>query len=169
MTQRLLILIIIPTLSFGQPQLSQKFINDAINENNYIVFNSDSTFKYRFSYHLFHDISCGRYRVINDTLFLYYETDLRDTNCNKEIDAQTHFDTGVLAFRPNKLFYKDEKLYKIEKGEIVYKTEKFQPDWGVPKSSRKYYRRKYFLFGPLVSKTKKTHYMTVASKVKWNN
>ena len=94
---------------------------------------------------------------------------IRDTNCNKEIDAETHFDTGVFVFRPNKLFYKDSKLYKIEKGEIVYKTEKFQPDWRVPKSSRKYYRRKYFLVGPLVSKTKKTHYMIVASKVKWNN
>jgi hypothetical protein len=101
---------------------------------------------------------------------LFYKTDLRDTTCNSErIDPNSHLDSSLFHFRPDKLFYKDGKLYKIEKGQVVDRTEKFQPDWKVPRSSRKYYRRKYLLFGPLVSKTKSTYYMTVVSKARWTN
>ncbi|MBX9838056.1 MAG: hypothetical protein K2X69_07030 [Silvanigrellaceae bacterium] len=163
----LFIFIVIPTLSFGQPKLNEKFVNDSYNENNYLIFYPDSTFKYRLAYHLFHDISCGKYKTINDTIFLFYQSDLRDTVCNKEVDAATHFDSSLFALRPVKLFYNDNKLYKIEKGQIVDRTEKFEPDWGIPKSSRKYYHRKYWLFGHLVSNTKQTYYMVVASKAKW--
>ena len=163
----LFIFTIIPTLSFGQPKLNEKFVNDAYNENNYLIFYPDSTFKYRLAYHLFHDISCGKYKTINDTIFLLYQSDLRDTVCNKEVDAATHFDSSLFALRPAKLFYKENKLYKIEKGQIVYRTEKFEPDWDIPKSSRKYYHRKYWLFGHLVSNTNWTYYMVIASKAKW--
>ena len=168
MTQRLLfIFLMLSTVSFGQPKLNEKFVNDSYNENNYLIFYPDSTFKYRLAYHLFHDISCGQYKTINDTIFLFYQSDLRDTVCNKEVDAATHFDSSLFASRPNKLFYKDNKLYKIDKGEVVYRTEKFEPDWEIPKSSRKYYHRKYWLFGPLISNTHRTYYMVVASKAKW--
>lgn len=154
MTQRLIfIFLFISTAAFGQPNLIEKFVNDSYNENNYLIFYPDSTFKYRLAYHLFHDISCGQYKTVNDTIFLFYQRDLRDTFCNKEVDAATHFDSSLFASRPNKLFYKENKLYKIDKGQVVYRTEKFQPDWEVPKSSRKYYHRKYWLFGPLVSNT----------------
>lgn len=168
MTQHLLFLLIVfPTLSFGQPKLNEKFVNDAYNENNYLIFHSDSTFKYRLAYHLFHDISCGYYKTINDTIFLFFQSDLRDTFCNNQVDAATHFDSSLFALRPSKLFYKDNKLYKINKEQIVDRTEKFEPNWEIPKSSRKYYHRKYWLFGPLVSKTKRTYYMIVVSKAKW--
>jgi hypothetical protein len=168
MTQRLLFIsLFLSTVSFGQPKLNEKFVNDSYNENNYLIFYPDSTFKYRLAYHLFHDISCGQYKTVNDTIFLFYQSDLRDTFCNKEVDAATHFDGSLFASRPNKLFYKDNKLYIIDKGQIVYRTEKFEPDWEVSKSSRKYYHRKYWLFGPLVSNTHRTYYMVVASKAKW--
>ncbi len=170
MTQRLLFLLIVfPTLSFGQPKLNEKFVNDSYNENNYLIFHSDSTFKYRLSYHLFHDISCGQYKTINDTIFLFYQSDLRDTFCNNQVDAATHFDSSLFALRPNKLFYKDGKLYKIDKGQVIYRTEKFEPDWDIPKSSRKYYHRKYWLFGQLIANTHRTYYMVVDSKAKWTN
>ncbi len=168
MTQRLLfIFLILSTVSFGQPKINKKFVNDSYNEKNYLIFYPDSTFKYRFAYHIFHDISCGKYTTVNDTVFLFYQSDLRDSSCNKEVDAATHFDSSLFGLRPNKLFYKDHKLFKIDKGQIVYRTEKFEPDWEVPKSSRKYYHRKYWLFGPLVSNTHRTYYMVVASKAKW--
>jgi hypothetical protein len=77
--------------------------------------------------------------------------------------------SDTISNRPKLLFLKDDKLYEIKNGKVVYRTEKFQPDWEIPKSSRKYYRRKYFLFGPLVSKSKKTYYMIAESKVKWTN
>ena len=168
MTQRILfIFCFISTITFGQPKLTEKFVNDSYNENNYLIFYPDSTFKYRLAYHLFHDISCGQYRTINDTIFLFYQSDLRDTFCNKQIDATTHFDSSLFVLRPTKLFYKDNKLYKIEKGKIVYRTEKYQPDWKVPKNSRKYFHHKYLLFGPLVRNTHQTYYMVVSSKAKW--
>jgi hypothetical protein len=114
MTQRLLfIFAFISTFAFGQLKLTEKFVNDSYNENNYLIFYLDSTFKYRLAYHLFHDISCGQYRTINDTIFLFYRSDLRDTVCNKEVDAAPHFDNSLFASTPNKLFYKDNKLYKI--------------------------------------------------------
>ncbi len=81
--------------------------------------------------------------------------------------VQTSYDSSLFALRPNKLFYKDNKLYKIDNGLVVYRTEKFEPDWKVPKSSRKYYDRKYWLFEPVVSNTHRTYYMVVASKAKW--
>lgn len=169
MTLRFFILVFcIPTVSVGQIRLTEKFVNDAYNENNYLIFHADSTFKYRLAYHLFHDISCGQYKIVKDTIFLFYNSDLRDTNCNSEhVDADTHLDTSLFHMRPTKLFYKNDRLYKIENGKIVDRTEKFEPDWKIPRSSRKYYHRKYWLFGPLVSNTKRTYYMVVASKAKW--
>ncbi|HEX8331011.1 MAG TPA: hypothetical protein VF622_00245, partial [Segetibacter sp.] len=70
--QLLCLIILIPTFSIAQIRLQERFVRDAINENNYIDFNHDSTFKYRLAYHTFHDISCGDYKVIKDTIFLYY-------------------------------------------------------------------------------------------------
>ena len=166
MTTRFLIFVIfIPTISIGQVRLTEKFINDAFNEKNYLIFHSDSTFKYRLAYHLFHDISCGQYKVVNDTIFLFYKTDLRDTICNTEIDAATHFDSSLFHWRPEKLLFKDDKLYKFENGEprIRDKMElRYKPD------KKLGYHRKYLFFGPWVKRLNDTYYMVVASKAKWN-
>ncbi len=168
MKRHLLILfIVIPTLAFGQPKLSEKFVNDSYNENNYLVFYPDSTFKYRLAYELFHDISCGRYKTVKDTIFLSYETDLRDTTCNKLVDAETHFDSTLLSLRLTKLYYKDDRLYEIENGQILSRTRKEEIDWEVSKGTRKFYHRKYWLFGPLVTDSRKAYYMVIASKAKW--
>ena len=150
--------LLLPVLSVRQG-LKGKYINDYYNQDNYIIFNTDSTFKYRFEYHVMHDISCGTYRLKNDTIYLFYETDIRDTMCNKEIDISM-YDSAVKIFRPNKLFYKDQKLYKFEDGKILNRIEidKRQPKaWG--------YHRKYLLFGPYVKKD--IYYMITESQVKW--
>jgi len=45
MTQRLLILfLIVQAILFEQAKLNGKFVNDAYNENNYLIFFLDSTF-----------------------------------------------------------------------------------------------------------------------------
>jgi len=169
MILRLIIIqLLFSTLTYGQTQLIGKFVADHINENTYIIFNSDSTFKYRYSYDLFLDIKCGQYKTKGDTIYLTYTLGINDTACNTE-HVMPLLASDTISNRPKQLFLKGDKLYEIKNGEVVYRTEKFQPDWKVPKSSRKYYRRKYFLFGPLVSKSKKIYYMIRASKVKWTN
>lgn len=80
----IIILLFVTSSCFSQFTVPRKYINDAANENNYIIFNSDSTFKFRRSIHLMHDISCGTFKTIGDTIFLMYNTDLRDTICNRE-------------------------------------------------------------------------------------
>ena len=166
MTIRFLILVFfIPTISFGQVRLKEKFVNDALNHNNYLIFNDDSTFKYRLAYHLLHDISCGQYKVVNDTIFLVYKTDLRDTICNTEnIDPSTHLDTNLFHMRPVKLFFKDDKLYKFEDGKVRMRDKieiHFKPD------KKLGFHRKYLFFGPWVKQLHDTYYMVVESKTKW--
>lgn len=58
-----------------------------------IIFNPDSTFKYRLGYDVMHDIACGKYRLKNDTIFLFYETDLHDTMCNNVMDISMYDST----------------------------------------------------------------------------
>jgi len=167
MTLRLIIIqLFFSAVTFGQTQLVGKFIDDHINENTYIIFNSDSTFKYRYSFDLFLDIKCGQYKTKGDTIYLTYTSGINDTLCNTE-QIMPLVASDTISRRPTQLYLKGDKLFEIKDGKIVDRTEKFQPDWKVPKSSRKYYRRKYLLFGPLVSKTKKIYYMIAASKVKW--
>ena len=96
-----------------------------------------------------------------------YETDLRDTTCNKIVDAETHFDSSLFPLRRTKLFYKDDKLYELDNGQIVTRTKKEAIDWKVVKGTRKLYHRKYWLFGPLMTNNRKTYYMVVDSKAKW--
>ena len=158
-----IILSFLTTISMGQTRLTGKFINDNLNQNNYLELNADSTFKYRFSVCLIHDISCGTYSIVNDTIFLIHDTDLRNTTCNKEIDT-THFDSTVVLGRPKKLFFRDDKLYNIEEGKII-DTRKSELDFKPDKSLK--YRRKYLLFGHYVKTFHDTYYMITESKVKW--
>jgi hypothetical protein len=154
-------LILLTFSSYSQPQ--GKYFDDAINENNYITFYSDSTFKFRMMYHTMSEIACGKYYMIKDTIFFTYLSDMRNSSCNTEgVSVNDHYDSSMVVFRPNKLFYKDQKLYKFENGKIKNKVQfpsKHKPAkcWG--------YHRKYFLFGPYVKKD--VHYMVHESKVKW--
>ena len=167
MTIRFIILaFFIPTIAAGQVRLSEKFVNDAYNENNFLIFYGDSTFKYRLAYHLFHDISCGQYKVVNDTIFLFYKTDLRDTTYNTEnVDPDTHLDTNLFHMRPNKLLFRDDKLYKFEDGKVRMRDKMelhYKPDKELG------YHRKYLFFGPWVKRLNDTYFMVVTSKAKWN-
>jgi hypothetical protein len=150
---------VISNFSFGQTSPIGKYINDDINENNYLIFYSDSSFKYRYLQSLMSDIACGIYSFQKDTILLFYLSDMRDTMCNEEmIDAKIHYDSTLE--RPNKLFYYNDKLYLIRDDEIVRKVvTKTKPpkSWG--------FHKKYFLFGPYINND--AYYMITESKVKW--
>jgi hypothetical protein len=157
---QLILFVFLATFALGQGKPVGKYINDGYNENNYLIFNSDSTFKYRLAYCLTHDIACGKYKIHNDTILLYYLTDMRDTCCNKEIDAKIHYDSTVTLSRPVKLFYENEKLYMFNEGKVEKKMvmeSKPPKSWG--------YHRKYLIFGQYINND--VYYMITESKVKW--
>ncbi|MEJ7693027.1 hypothetical protein [Daejeonella sp.] len=159
------ILILLTATTIGQNRLVGKYFNDSLNENNYIVFNSDSTFKYRLGYELFHDISCGRWRTVKDTVFLTYLSYLRDLTCNNEISPSYPGDTGVVNLRPNKLYFNNGKLYTIEKIEQPKPLTSGTLIWGPPYAWG--FRKKYYLFGPSVKKHKDRYYMISEAEVRW--
>lgn len=156
----LTILILISILSSGQQRPFGKYINDAYNELNYLILKPDLTFKYRRSVCLMHDISCGDFRIDNDTIILNYLTDLRDTCCNKDIDPVANYDSYSEGFRPEKLYYENEKLYYIDNGEV---TRKVILD--LKPQKRTNIHRRFFIFGKFVNKD--PYYMIIESKVKW--
>ncbi len=146
--------------TYGQINLRGKYIDDSLNEYNYLIFNLDSTFKYRYAFSLMHDIACGEYKINKDTILLYYLTDMRDTCCNKELDVAFHYNSSISLPRPSKLFYRNEKLYMIENGKVINKltmNSRPQKSWG--------FHRKYIIFGEFVKND--AYYMIPESKVKW--
>ena len=146
--------------SYSQSFVAGKFTRDYYNSNNYIIFNLDLTFKYRYQYDLLSDISCGRYETKQDTIYMYYMSSMSDSNCNTEGIVSVMFsDTTTKKLRPNKLYFKGNKLYEIVNGKIFNKTEKHQIDFK-PNGQLRSYRRKYLFFGPYQSKSKRTYYMT---------
>ncbi len=153
-------ILLIASFTYGQGGPTGKYINDRLNESTYIIFNSDSTFRYRYAVCLLHDIACGQYEMHNDTIIFQYLTDMRDTCCNKEIDADFHYDSTIDLPRPDKLFYKDEKLYEFRNGKV-------QSNVLVDSRPSKFteYHRKYLLFGKFVIDD--AYYMITESKVKW--
>jgi hypothetical protein len=157
---QILFILFITFVTYGQDKPSGKYINDGLNEYNYIIFNPDLTFKYRYAVCLTHDIACGQYEMHNDTILLHYLTDMRDTCCNKDIDADYHYESSINLPRPDKLFYKNEKLYEFEDGKV---RNEVVMDSRPPTFNR--YHRKYLFFGKFVNDD--AYYMITESKVKW--
>jgi hypothetical protein len=156
----IIIILFLSVFTYGQGKPMGKYINDALNEKNYIIFNPDSTFKFRYSVCLTHDIACGKFEMHNDTIFLHYITDMRDTCCNKEIDADFHYDSTLAYIRPEKLFYNNERLYTFEEGKInntAILNTKPPRSWG--------YHRRFILFGPYIKHD--IYYMITETQVKW--
>ncbi len=155
---QIIFILFFASVTYGQGGPSGKYINDCLNEYNYIIFNSDLTFKYRYAVCLTQDIACGQFEMHNDTILLHYLTDMRDTCCNKDNEAV--YDSSINLPRPDKLFYKNEKLYEFKDGKVKSKVV-------VDSRPSKFteYHRKYLLFGKFVIED--AYYMITESKVKW--
>lgn len=164
-THLIIILIFLSNLSYGQTGLIGKYVDDHINENTYIIFKTDSSFKYRYSFDLFLDIKCGQYQTKGDTIYLTYTQGINDTLCNSErIMPLVARDT--VSRRPEKLYYKDDRLYELDKkNKIIDKTSSDQLTFKPPEAWG--YRRKFYLFGPYFKKSQPTYYMVIDSKAKW--
>ena len=158
---QIILFIFISFSAYGQNFPNGKYINDNLNEKNYIIFHTDSTFKYRYAVCLMHDIACGKYRMNNDTIILDYLTDMRDTCCNKEIDGHFHYDSLMAYTRPIKLFYKKEKLYQFDENRKI--KSKFVTNIKPPKHTK--FHRRYLIFGEFIIDD--AYYMITESKVKW--
>ena len=157
----IILFLFITTFANGQNGPKGKYINDRLNEYNYIIFNADSTFKYRYAVSLTHDIACGQFEMHSDTILLHFLTDMRDTCCNKDIDADYHYDSLVTQMRPSKLYYKNEKLYEIVDGTV---RQKIVLDSKPPKT--KGIHRKYLIFGQFMNTD--AYYMSNESNARWN-
>jgi hypothetical protein len=153
-------ILFIASFTYGQGGPNGKYINDRLNESNYIIFNSDSTFRFRYAVSLLHDIACGQYEMHNDTIIFHYLTDMRDTCCNKEIDPVINYDSFSNGFRQDKLFYENDRLYEIRNGKVKRKVEVDSRPSKVTE-----YHRKYLLFGKFVIED--AYYMITEPKVKW--
>ncbi|MFI5161898.1 MAG: hypothetical protein ACHQHN_11510 [Sphingobacteriales bacterium] len=130
---------------------------------NEIVINSDSTFRYAWHFDLFSSWSNGKWSIKNDTIYfrtiLVYDT-VSYTNANgkiadrfiianNEIPKRVYpsiTDNSFLSWGqnhkpcPDKLFYKDDKLYGIKKsGKLIRK--KVRTFWDNKKSYPMYFKQ----------------------------
>jgi hypothetical protein len=147
-----LLLLIVPTLIYGQSALADHYVDDRINEDTYLRFNADSSFKFQYAYDLLSDHAAGRYRRHGDTLFLTYTT---DTTTIKRDNIWPNADSLII---------KGYFLYQIKNGQ----SREYEPQEIVhhkmPKNE--HYKRKFILFGPWHS-TWSQYYMVDEKYAKW--
>jgi hypothetical protein len=110
-----------------------------------VTIKSDTTFGYHFSGDLENDSAQGEYKILNNILFLKFDT------LKLKIDSADPFHTLVVnhseASRPYQLLFKHNKLFKISKDGQITKME-----------TASVTRRKFILFGQKISKFRKKKY-----------
>ncbi|MET4083527.1 hypothetical protein ABIB40_003499 [Pedobacter sp. UYP30] len=125
-------LILLPTMTLAQKDIVGKFVDKSYGTK-YLDFRADFTFTFEIGIHLQHDIACGTYKRLNDTIYLAYKYNMTDTCCNVNqinVKAQTGGKYELLiepetGWRPDTLFYNDNKLYEIKNNKLITKTAKF--------------------------------------------
>ena len=120
----------------------------------------DSTFTYSRKWHMGGDKSNGHYLIKGDSIFLKFRP-LRVDTGYIEGKPTIIFNSEALGAidRPDTLVYKKDKLYRIENGRIINKTERQQANFIKTKGWRKWYRKKYYLFGPYISRKRNIYYV----------
>lgn len=150
--------------TIAQTTLNGKFIDYRLSTSNYIIFNTDNTFTFSYAIGLQRDISCGNFELKNDTILFHYKSGIIDTACNTQkinllsIDGRNSYQLigslGDTLSRPAKLYLHNNKLYSIsQNGKVIFSIINNDDDNKPNKSERKYYRRKYLLFGHFVRKS----------------
>ena len=137
----------------GNYQSNKRFTNVSL------ILNSDSTFNYTRSYHMIADIANGQYITKADTIFLYFNPFRNDTIYADGRQSAAQLGQW-LGGRPDTLVYKKDKLYTIENERIINKTKREPVKYfSKNKDWRKWYRKKYYLFGPYILKKRNTYYV----------
>ena len=160
-----ILLMLISTIALAQTNVVGRFV-DKLYGTKYLIFKADSTFTFEIGICLQHDIACGTYKKLNDTIYLAYKYDMTDICCNTDqvnVKAKTAEGKYELliepetGWRPDTLFIQNNNLYEIKNNKVVKKTIRFQikPNGSKPQGAR----RKYFLFGDYVYNERPTFYM----------
>ncbi|MBZ5857315.1 hypothetical protein [Flavihumibacter profundi] len=136
-------LIILSTSSFGQNRMLGRY-RDYFGSR--VELSSDSTFKYSWQFDLASSWTKGTWTLVNDTLFFHmkpiYDTLLYLNRSNSLVDTlilsedekperisfsdTIYLSSGGQNYQicPDKLFFKNERLYKIWNGSLVRKKQK---------------------------------------------
>jgi len=158
MMHRLLIfvLLLLPILAFSQSAVTNRYVDDRINENTYLRLKSDSSFMFRYAFDTMGDEAIGIYRRHGDTLFL--------TFTNDTILSRAQYYNHVTDARADSLIIKGHLLYQIRNGQ----SREYEPQEIVhhkmPKNE--HFKRKYILFGPWQSTWSK-YYMVEEKYANW--
>jgi hypothetical protein len=157
------ILLIIPSMVNGQSTIGKRYVDDRINNLTYLEFNRNATFKYSYAYDLMHDYATGRYRLSNDTIYLFY---------NKSPAIEALLTPHTEKLRADTLVLKGKMLFKVRDGVSEYYSKpividsKTHKGWRPPESW--HYRRKYLIFGPYESTRRGRYYMIDERYAYWN-
>lgn len=143
----------------AQSKLAGKYYSNSWNDVINLSISEDSIFEYSRSSHMQYDEAKGRIFVINDTIFFEYSKDNTSKDSSKIYASDIVSSTA--QYRPQKLFFYNNKLFGIgANGEVIRKTKRQSvgnfirhSDW------KKWYRKKYFLFGPYLTKRVSVYYL----------
>lgn len=160
---RLILILFLTPLCFtsvAQTRFSGLYLIEKYYKDIYLNLYEDTTFKYSWRGHMWSDKSNGTYKTNGDTIFLTFRPFQVDTGYdNGESFILPNLEVLTAIDRPVTLFYSKDKLYRIENGQIVNRTQRNQAFFIKTKGWRKYYRRQYYFFGPYISKKRKIHYL----------
>jgi hypothetical protein len=151
----------------GQIKLAEKYVDDGLNEITCIKFKPDLIFEYGYHVCTTNDDAVGRYKLNKDTIVLFACKTTIDTTSNSpwQIYPAPFKTYNIQGLRPDTLIIKGHKLYKFKNGHTINGYERFELNYTPARGAG--YRRKYFLFGPYLSKQIERHYMVDAKYVKW--
>lgn len=132
---------------FAQKSFIGNYGLDKSNKEIYLTLKNDFTFTYGWRGHMWKDTSSGQYTVNADTIFLTFRSPVLLPEALSAVN------------RPDTLVSKKSRLYRIENGELIDKTKKSKASFIKTGDWRKWYRKKYYLFGSYISKRKRIYYL----------
>jgi hypothetical protein len=151
-----LILNFFAPITFAQEAIFGKYSRDLYPPGS-ITLQDDFTFKFKFNYDMQWDLACGTFRINRDTIFFYYRSDMFDETCNTEkegfLNDESRKEELMAAgesidkrFRPDSILIEGKKLFNIVNGKVY--RGRYSVSRKRHRYLRKYFSRKYYLFGP---------------------
>ena len=146
-------------LCSAQTKISGRYMIDKNYTDIYLNLFNDSTFTYGWRGHMWVDKSNGLYKTKGDTIFLAFRPFRGDTSYFEGKPVILYDEVLHAIDRPDTLFYKKDKLYRVKNGLVVNRTKRGRANFIKTKGWRKYFRRQYYFFGPYISRKRKIHYL----------
>jgi len=147
-----------PTSS-AQSKIPGNYMVDKNSKDVFLNLNKDSTFSYSWKGHMWSDKSSGLYKTKGDTIYLKFRPLTGDTSYQDGKMFILPTEALSAINRPDTLFYRKAKLFRLENGQVVDRTKRGKATFIKSKGWRKWVRRKYYLFGPYISRKRRIHYL----------